>query len=305
MNIACATDANYIIHCCVMLTSFFENNRKGHHSVFLLSEKLPEKALMQVKTLVESYKATFTYCPINPDILSECPIKSSDHLTIATYNRLFMADLIPASVEKILYLDCDIIIKGSLKKLWNIAIDDNHVIAAMDEMGCCLNDVHQRLNIPESSGYFNAGVLLVNLDCWRRNNMTARFMEYIRKNQSILLSHDQDVLNVFFHDKCTHFPLRWNVELIYYLYPTIKRFRFALNYRYALLHPAILHFTWRPKPWEERCRHPFRIDYFRYSQKVGEYLSLKERIKALWDKYYFCMILSLGIKKEKLYKKIL
>lgn len=135
--------------------------------------------------------------------------------------------------------------------------------------------------------------------------MTQAFLEYIGRNFDKLKSHDQDVLNVFFHDKVINVPLAWNVELVFYFYSRIKSFNFNRKLRYVLRHPKILHFTWKPKPWEASCQHPFRINYYRYLRRMGKNpLSFRATLQALWDKYYFCFLIRWKIKGHKLYKLV-
>lgn len=305
MNIVCAADSNYVQHCCVMLVSFFENNPERDHRIFLLTEGLNADDLSFIQNLVLSYHGQFFYYLIDSKFLENCPIKATDHLSIATYNRLFMAALLPDDVDKVLYLDCDIIINQSISELWEIALEGDYVVAAFEEMGCCLEDVYERLGYEAKYGYFNAGVLLVNLDYWRTHNMTQLFLEYIEGNFDKLKAHDQDVLNVFFHDKFRHISLAWNVELIFYFYGIIKRFNFDPELRYILRHPKILHFTWKPKPWEISCQHPFRINYYRYLRKIDKNVfSLMSLLRAFWDKYYFCFLIRWKIKGHKHYKLV-
>lgn len=305
MNIVCAADSGYVQHCSVMLIFFFENNPGEEHAVYLLTEGLDLDDLDFIQKIVHSYNGHFFYCQVDFKFLEKCPIKSTDHLSIATYNRLFMADLLPADVNKVLYLDCDIIVNQSIKELWETPLRDNFVVAAFEERGCCAEDVYERLDYDSKYGYFNAGVLLVNLDYWRTHNMTQAFIEYIEHNFEKLRAHDQDVLNAFFYDKSVHISLAWNVEFIFYYYGIIKKFGFDRDLRFILRHPKILHFTWKPKPWETSCQHPFRINYYRYLKKIKKNpLSFRDTLRALWDKYYFCFLIKWKIKGHKYYKLV-
>mgnify|MGYP000466571498 CR=1 FL=1 len=120
MDIVCSIDNNYVLHCAVMLTSLFENNRSESHVIHLLTEGLTPDNRKLIEDLVHSYNGRFCYYLIDSDVLKSCPIKATDHLTIATYYRLLMADILPKSLERILYLDCDIVVNRSIKKLWEI-----------------------------------------------------------------------------------------------------------------------------------------------------------------------------------------
>jgi len=302
MNIVCSIDNNYVQHCCVMLLSFFENNKGSNHSVYLLTEGLAEENKKCIQNLVESYNGSFFYYLIDHKALTLFPIRVEDHLTIATYYRLLMADILPVYLDKVIYLDCDIVINDSVQELWDTSLD-GYALAAVEELGCSLPDVYERLGYDEKYGYFNAGVLLVNLAYWREFSLTKHFFEYVVGNSIKLKSHDQDVLNALLHDKCLHIPYKWNVEEAFYHYSVIKRLKFNSELSFVLRHPNVLHYTWKPKPWEPSCKHPFRINYFIYLQKLGKStFTFKERLVASIDKYIFCFLLRIKMKGHQYYK---
>lgn len=302
MNIVCSIDNKYVQHCCVMLISFFENNREEGHAIYLLTEKLTEDNRKTIEKLVHSYKGKFHYHLVDSQMLASCPIREEDHLTIATYYRLLMADILPREIDKILYLDCDIVINDSIADLWNTSLD-GYALAAVEELGCSLPDVYERLEYDKKYGYFNAGVLLINLHYWRMHNLTKTFMLYIAEHYEKMKAHDQDVLNALLHDQCLHVPYKWNVEEAFYHYSVMKRWKHNRELRFVLCHPKILHYTWKPKPWESLCKHPFRINYYSYLRKYdASSLNFKQKIMALFDKYVFCFLLWVNLKGHRYYK---
>ena len=302
MDMECSIDDNYVQHCGAMLTSFFINNLEEKHTIHLLIEKLEPQNITLIRTLVESFGGCFSYYIVDRQLLENCPIKSTDHLTITTYYRLFIADILPNYINKVLYLDCDIVINGSIKELWYTSLD-SYALAAVEELGCSAGDVYDRLGYSAEYGYFNAGVLLINLSYWRENNQTLAFLDFISLNYNKLRAHDQDVLNALFYDKCLHVSCKWNVEEAFYHYSVLQRHHFNRELRSILCHPVILHYTWKPKPWEESCRHPFKINYLYYlSIFRKERLPWRQRIKESWYRFTFCLLLVFNIKKQKYFK---
>lgn len=307
MDIVCSTDNNYVQHCCCMLVSFFENNKEGRHSVHVLSEGLEPNLLNQIKDIVTSYNGCFFYYMIDSDCLKCCPIKTTDHLSIATYYRLLIAVLLPHEIKRVLYLDCDIVVDAPLKELWNTSLTE-YALAAVEELGSSAPDVYERLEYDAKYGYFNAGVLLVNLEYWREKGLTELFFRYMSLHADKLKAHDQDVLNALLHDKCLHVSPKWNVEEAFYHYYMIKKWRKRDKDEMisVLFQPFILHYSWKPKPWEELCSHPFRLKYFKYLNKTAIFadkqLSFAERLLAHYDKWYLKMLVRLGIKGHRFYK---
>lgn len=303
MDIVCATDDNYVEHCCTMLISLFKNNLFENHTIHLLTGGLSTKNREIIEQFVYSFQGQFRYYIIDSSFLISCPIKETDHLTIATYYRLFIAEILPNDLSKVLYLDCDMIINRSIQKLWETDIC-NYAIAAVEEMGASAVDVYERLGYDKQYGYFNAGVLLINLEFWRKHQMTQCFCNYIDKNAMKIRAHDQDVLNALFHDKCLLVSCKWNVEEAFYHYHIIKRNKLNSQLRVALRFPCILHYTWKPKPWEDTCKHPFRVNYFMYRNKTiwAQKISLQRWIRFLGDKYFFCFLLWAGIGGKRFYR---
>ena len=171
-------------------------------------------------------------------------------------------------------------------------------------MGCSREDVYERLDFDSAYGYFNAGVLLINLSYWREHKLSRVFLNYISEKNSKIIAHDQDVLNAILHDKCVHLPYKWNVEEGFYHYWFIKKNHFDKKLCHVLRTPGILHYTWKPKPWNAECKHPFRIAYFVSLQKTVFRMNVRRySILSLWiDKYWFCLMMFFRIHGKRFYR---
>lgn len=100
-------------------------------------------------------------------------------------------------MEKLIYLDCDIIVRHSIAKLYDIDIEDYLLGAVYHNDKLSVNNgAFKRLHIPVEQGYFNAGVLLINLKKWREEHIYEKSIEFLRNNSESIVNHDQDVLNV-------------------------------------------------------------------------------------------------------------
>lgn len=260
MNIVCATDDNYVQHCGVMLTSLFENNRDEIINVYLLTEGLSNESMAAIQRIIERYNAFFYYCQINAAFFDKCPIRKNDHVSIATYYRFVIPQVLPLTESKVLYLDCDIIIRKQISELWNIDLTD-YAIAAVDETICQSQEVFRRLQYDAKYGYFNAGVMLINVEYWRQNSISENLFNYVNLNTDKIILHDQDTLNAVLHDCWLPVVTTWNMGETFYracIEPDNQEL-----FRY-LKDPAILHYTWRPKPWNYGSCHPLKNEYFKY-----------------------------------------
>ena len=118
-NILCATDDNYVPYCGIMLTSLFENNKELKLYIYILAEHLSDRSRNEFATLARNYNQKIEIITVNNDTLKDCPIRIGDYVSIATYYRLLAPILLPSEIDKVLYLDCDIIINDNISELYN------------------------------------------------------------------------------------------------------------------------------------------------------------------------------------------
>ena len=282
MNIICSTDNNFVQHCSIMLTSVLVNN--DGVVVWLLSEGLTETNLAILKNEVESKGGDLNYILVDSALIAKFPMPKNDlntHISPATYYRLLMSELLPLDVHKAIYLDCDIIVRASLKEFWDTDIS-NYAVGAVHQMWKEVEDAN-RLGYPVEYGYFNAGVLLVNLDYWRTYKISEKLVEYLSSHYETILMHDQDALNAILYDKAYRLPCKWNM-LHFFFFPDSRNIkgvfegRLITNYsdykeqlKRNRNNPIVIHYVSKPKPWQKGCLHPYVKEYFNYAKKTKSF----------------------------------
>jgi lipopolysaccharide biosynthesis glycosyltransferase len=185
------------------------------------------------------------------------PVPDESHITPATYLRLRLPDLLHDETSA-LYLDCDLLVKGDLGELLDGELADHAVTAATDM--CHPTWTHHpdlRKTALEAEGarpYFNAGVMLMNLDRWRADEIGARALAFAQANPQGVRFVDQDALNVVLAGRWTWLNERWNVlPVTDYLRCCGYRFRGrpiepeAMERRETTA--RVLHFAGALKPW--------------------------------------------------------
>lgn len=266
LNILCATDDAYVPYLGVMLTSLFLSNSGRKIHVFLLTDGLREENARQIQSLSERDKV-ITIITVDKERFSHCPVRPGDHISLATYYRLMVAELLPSEIEKILYLDCDIIVCNDLGSLWEMDLAESPLAACLDET---YHIQSSRLNLPSNALYINAGVLLLNLSLWRKRNLSPLCLEYISKNSEILRLHDQDTLNCLFSQQVVPLHPRFNLQTGFLLKPFFEKV-YPKDLRKqiweAIASPVILHFTGAFKPWFSlHPSHPFGDFFWKYQR---------------------------------------
>lgn len=263
IHIACNIDSNYVKHCAVTLTSLFENNKEDIFIVHILAGNLTDQEKIQLKDIGNSYgNQIFFYVP-NQNLLKGFTIrKFSKRISMATYYRCILSEIIPEEVQRLLYLDCDIVVLGKIRPLWETPMDEIGV-AAVEDVGCRESSRYEILQYPMADSYFNAGVLLINLDYWRKQDIAQACIKYFHTYPERILFNDQDLLNCIFHHHKLLIELKWNVQDGFYRQPEVLDQNWKEKYAEVLKHPVILHYTNR-KPWEYDSQHPLRQEYIKY-----------------------------------------
>ncbi|MFN8282849.1 MAG: glycosyltransferase family 8 protein [Chitinophagales bacterium] len=251
IHIAITINEDFIIPACVMLTSLLENNSKNPVHVHVLTNSKSYK-LQLLKRTLKRYKCENTFHVLSKE--TEEKISNfciSAHADFVNYYRIFLPEILDNSIEKVLYLDVDMIINADISELYNTDISA-YALAAADEEN--ENAVHL-LNIPFEYNYFNSGVLLMNLKKFREENTIQKLSQFILENEEKLFSWDQDAFNaVLYKDRFT-LDHKWNVTL-----------GVALNLKET--QPNIVHYTGMHKAWHPYyCQHPYKQLYFDYLKK--------------------------------------
>ena len=265
IHIACCIDSNFTVHCAVTLVSVFENNPDNKFCVHIVAPSMPEKDQKSLKNLAGKYdnEVIFYFPPKNT--LDSFYVKGSKRrFTSVIYYRCLLGDILPADLDKVLYLDCDIIVMDDLSEFWNIDID-KYAVACVEASFADRDDLYTRLQYDKKYSYFNAGILLINLKYWRDHYISDQCKEYFGKYPERIVMDDQDLLNVLLFDKKLFVPMKWNMQEGFYRYRMEKKVENLTEWKKALLNPSILHYTIK-KPWWYDCYHPLRGEYFKYLQ---------------------------------------
>lgn len=302
INILCTPDDNYIPYCGIMLTSLFENNKNYDFDVYVICEAISKINLNNLELLTKHYNANIHIKSVDNNTFNDCPIRVGDHVSIAAYYRLIAADILPKRLDKILYLDCDIIINNDITELYDHNISDYAFAAVIDE-AFFYNVKYERLCYDKRYSYINSGVILFNLDYWRKNNLAKKSIEYISKYPERIKFHDQDTLNAVLHKEMKLLPIKYNLQTGFLLTHNTQYYKNELEEIIAAANsPIIIHFTGASKPWYKGSRHPF-CNLFLYYKSISLWKDepLKRYKKSLYNHFIELrnkLIWILGIKKR-------
>ena len=287
MNIVLASDDNYVPLLTISIVSFLENNQNDFEeiNVFILDDGITNQNIEKIKNTLNKYdcKVSFVKSKNIENLSSKIVSLERDNIaSFTTYSRLFIASLLPDDIDKIIYLDCDILIVDSVKQLWDEDISDYYCAGVLD---CCNTTVQEMLGISEEDNYINAGALYINLKKWREDNVEEKFIEFIMNNQNRYYQHDQGIINDTFKNKIKIISPKYNLQgyFQYMPYKISKKFS-GIDYEYyskgivddARQNPVFLHFCGANffRPWQNE-KHPFVNVYKKYA-KLADCKSVME-----------------------------
>ena len=175
--------------------------------------------------------------------LDRHPVTS--RMTMATYARLVLAQLLPADLERVIWLDADVLVTADLDRLWRTDLAGQHLLAVQDPFVPFVSSRYgiqrwQELGLAEHAKYFNAGVMLIDLDRWRRDEIGDHAGDYVRDHRAEVVFWDQDGLNAVLCGRWRELDARWNY---------CPGFTERERPESASLDPWIIHFAGSLKPW--------------------------------------------------------
>ncbi len=254
MNILTATDDNYAPWCGVMLSSLFKHNNEEDIHVYILADNVSDDNKEKFKKL-------------HPGItiidLEDASLKSwvpslelGEYLSRTTWARLALSDVLPSNVHKILHIDADTIILGSLRELYETDLT-GMAAATVDEY-------RDARYIGIDGLYFNAGVILFNVDYFRENRIKDKCIEFVKDNASIIKFHDQDVLNKVLEGKVLFKHRKFNLTCHRQVISDDLRINADFKEDKEAVYNGdvrIYHFVGKSKPWISYRFDPTAFDY--------------------------------------------
>jgi lipopolysaccharide biosynthesis glycosyltransferase len=215
MNIVVTLNANYIRPLCVMLRSLIEAHPARRICVYVIHSSLEKAHFDFVRQTLCALTFDLRDIHVDESFLSDAPVPF--HFSKEMYYRLFAAKLLPPDVSRALYLDPDMVVLSPLESLYDMDLGERFFAAARSINVVSEATFKVRLKMPVDSGYFNSGVLLMNLDALRRRQQTGDVLRYIDENRRRLVLPDQDVLNALYNAQTVLVdPLRYNFDARYY-----------------------------------------------------------------------------------------
>lgn len=272
-----SSDDNYARHTGVSILSVLANNKHFKNiDIYIIENNICEDNKIKINKIVQNYNRNIQYIDFL-NYKSKLNLNMEWEISISAYARLFIGNLVPKTLDKVLYFDCDTIVIGQLDELWAIEFQEDEYIAGV------IDTVSEKsiksIGMTKKDSYINSGMLLINLKKWREKEIQQQFINFIDKYNGKVNHHDQGVINGVLHTKCKILSPKFNLMTVFLMmkyedildYYDIKyNFYSKSELEQAKRNPIYIHFTpgFTTRPWVKGCKHPNKEIYLKYLQQT-------------------------------------
>ncbi len=273
INIATALNSKYMRYTYVMLTSLFMNQPDADIHVYLLHSDLTDSDQIHLQNLAKEYSHTIHFLKIDESAFP-ADLPTTSMWSLETYYRLMLLDILPKDVDRLLYLDVDMIINKPIRDLYFTDFEGGNFCVCKDmtvdfPVGDS-RDIIFKEHITNGFTYFNAGMMLWNISHLRGEYSFAKYMALAKALDYKMLAPDQDLLNYSHWNQ-----LKFVDEYQYDLFSRLA-YNHDIHYEDVKNETTIIHFA-GSKPWEGECVH-YDIEqlWWDYAKKTPFYAELME-----------------------------
>ena len=265
LDIACAAEGSeYVAHSAAMLHSVLAANRGDRVRIhYMHGPDIDRRTRRSLAGMVKREGGEISFLRVSDRRVRGVP--TAGFTGKATWYRVFLPELRP-KLDRILYLDSDLVVLDSLAPLWDLDLTGHWVAAVTNVFQDDHLDRPAALGLTGPERYFNAGVLLMNLAEMREDGCTEALMSYAVEQAERLSWRDQDALNVVLGSRRLDLHPRWNCMNSVMRFPRAVEVFGATAVAEAREDPAIRHFEGPSvnKPWHPDCEQEGRELYFEH-----------------------------------------
>lgn len=253
VNVCFLTDEGYCMQTSVAITSMLKNkNMDSEYDIYILCDNVTNESKNNFKKLETEKFKIYIIDLDNNDEYNKYEIKDIP-ATITAMHKFSIPNIL-SNLDKVLYLDGDIIVKKDLAELYNFDIGNNYVGAVKEAGG--MSRTQYNLFIKKNVFYFNSGVMLMNLKKMRDDNISEKLIDYRINGYNELM--DQDSLNYVLKDKSLELPFKFNTQLVFlYICKSIFKIKkfYSIDNKIATMreildYAVVVHYSGKKKPWK-------------------------------------------------------
>lgn len=261
MHIAFGVDDAYIPYICVTIKSIIENNKEDVLYFHILSDFLSDKMLRLLNEVIEGYANVSLKVHI---IDNNRLIGLKDSWSMQAWYRVFLPNVLDQNLHRVLYLDADTVVTGTLSDLFSLDMADKSIAAVLDIESYNLKTFN-RCGYDYRKKYVCSGVMLMNLDYWRKHHLTEFIVDWAKKNVNKIQFPDQDAINYVCQDSKILLPLKYGILNCFFYNQEILNSEYQAEIKECILNPIIIHYAGQ-NPWKiELAKHLLNHEWDKYN----------------------------------------
>jgi len=269
-DILVTLNSGYLDPLCVMLRSLCVNNPLTHIRVFVAHISLTPKDFAAIESAVKPYDCEIVNVKVDESRFPDLPFNYRWPKEACL--RIFAAHYLPDSLERVLYLDPDIVVIKDIGDFYSMDLGDHLLAACTHHFEVFKLLGRRRLHMSKGSVYINSGVLLMNLEALRREQKIQDVYDYVNANSRKLYLFDQDILNGLYHTKTLAVnTLLFNLDERYFKFYNAflmdKKRRIDLDW--VADNTVIIHFCGKVKPWDPGYKGAFGERFYLPYARAG------------------------------------
>lgn len=274
VHIVYAADDKFAEILGVSLVSLLENSREeAEIQIYVLDSGISEENREKLEAVCQNYGRSAPVFIAARDISRELGMQvQADRGSLSQYARLFVSSNLPEDLERVLYLDCDILLNQSVGQLWNLDLQGKTIGALMDAFSSLYR---ANIDLKPEDVMFNSGVMLIDLKRWKEKKVEGKLLNFIASRYGKIQQGDQGALNAVLSEDTFCFHPKFNSLTIFYdfTYPEMLQYRKPPVFyeenevAEAVEAPVVIHFTssfLSSRPWMKGCAHRYAPLWLRY-----------------------------------------
>lgn len=288
MNIVYSSSDSYSEICGISIVSLFENNRDVDDiKVFIVDNDISAVNKERLLNTANKYNRTIIFVEkVDLEKLANTSIYTGQW-NIGTFFRLYLGSILPQEINRVIYIDCDTIIRHSLEDIYDMDLGECSVGGVDD----CRSDLYRKdIGCEPGSVYINNGFMVIDLNKWRKERFEDKFTEFISDRKGDCTYMDQAPVNgtLVPINHIYELPAKYNAQRIFFDFTykqliSLRKPEYHLSeedYNEAVNDPIIVHFTptflTGTRPWQIKDKHKFTPEY-RHYKEISEWKDVPYR----------------------------
>ena len=191
INIGFVIDNNYCKYTAVVIASILKSGKDNEYAFHIIHDgSISQYNKDKINELKKIKDFSITYYAQNKELHHEQRKDTRSDIPMVTNYRMMISSILK-DIEKIIFMDADLIVVNDIKELWDIDVENYYIACCSSESSPFIDDYKKEIGIPNEYNYCNTGVMLANLKKWRDDGIESKLFEKEKQYRGIYSFYDQ------------------------------------------------------------------------------------------------------------------